>query len=293
LSRTSDGWWAVRVRPLPALTGLAVLVAGLGLSMMTRSDEARWRNDALLIDPLLTLAAVVVTTAVAIAWTRAFTAQVAALAAVVGCWVNEFDHGFGWHRDLPWSPFVTASAGLVVLAGSASMLAGFRAGGLNASTRLRRSLAEITTGTLPGRTLLAVGFGGIVMVLAAQGIRHSANDRFPLPSYVAIWLGVLLVAVLLLLPIGWRATSYLIPIVWVVAGLAAAPFAVGRLWSYWPAKHSNPYLNIDPRYVPLNPEYYRFDPESANLGAVAGCLLMVIGAGALLVLRVRRGGRTR
>jgi hypothetical protein len=299
LSRTPDGSWALLVRPLPALTGLAALVAGQGLWLITLTAEARsWRDDTLMMERAwVTLAAVVVATAVAIAWTRAFTALVAALIAVLACWGNRFDYDYGWVESLPWSPWGIASTGLMVLAGSLSMLAMFRAVDRNASTPLRRSLVELTTGTRPGRTLLAVGFAGIVMVLAAQGVRHSANDRSPLPPEVAIGLAVLLVVTwwLLLTTGGW-ATSYLVPIVWAAAGLAAAPFAVGRLWSYWPAEHFDTATYFDPvagQYVRFYPARYLFEPESGNVGAVASCLLMAVAAVALLALRVRRGRGTR
>jgi hypothetical protein len=101
--------------------------------------------------------------------------------------------------------------------------------------------------------------------------------------------------VVLLLNTGWRATSYLIPVIWAVAGLAVTPYAVGRLWTYYPAYHSSGFdwSTGFERPTVDRPERYVFDPQTGSFGAAAGCLLMVTAAGALLVLRVRRAVGTR
>lgn len=149
LSRTPDGSWAVLVRPLPAVTGLALLVAGLGLALMAQTGQVWIRGAA---DSIwLALMVIGVTTVLAIGRTTAFAALLAAATVIVFCWGLDFEHTNGQTPDfrLPWPPHLIATVGLVSLAGTLGMLGAFRA---------------------KRRAWLAVGCGALAMGLAGTGI---------------------------------------------------------------------------------------------------------------------------
>lgn len=137
------------VRPLPALTGLALLVAGLGLALMAQTDQVWIRGAGETI--WLALTVIAVTTVVAIGRTTAFTALLAAATVIVFCWGLDFEHTNGQTPDfrLPWPPHLVAAVGLVSLAAVLGMLGAFRA---------------------KRRAWLAVGCGVLAMGLAGTGI---------------------------------------------------------------------------------------------------------------------------